>query len=96
MMRSYFPGGSILNGSVAFLPDLSPAEGTALSLDNGAPVAATSVERADLKRGETLSLLCDEWVRSLPKRTGADGQVDGQIPVKSQRPKKPGEPAEKQ
>ncbi len=91
MMRSYFPGGTVLNDRVAYLPGLVAEDGAAVSLDDATPVVPTQVDRADMKRGAALSALAEQWVDSLPERTGADGTVEGYIPVSALRPpdKKP-------
>ena len=89
MMRSHFPGGTVLNDRVAYLPGLVAEEGAALSLDDGTTVAPTAVERADMKRGAALSALSEQWAESLPDRTGADGAVEGFIPSSALQPQKP-------
>jgi len=89
MMRSYFPGGTVLNDRVAYLPGLSVEDGAAVSLEDGTPVAPTAAERSDMKRGAALSVLSEQWVVSLPDRTGADGSVQGVIPASVPRPSGP-------
>jgi hypothetical protein len=81
MMRSYFPGGTVINDRVAYLPGLSAEDGAAMSIDDGTSVAPTAAERTDMKRGVGLTALCETWVDSLPERNDADGTVEGYIPV---------------
>lgn len=87
IMRSYYPGGSFLNGRVAYMPGLQEVDGAALGLMDGTPVAPTGQEHLDMERATQLTQLSDEWLRSLPKRADALSTDQAFIPVPDQRPK---------
>jgi lipoteichoic acid synthase len=70
-MRSYVPAGTLANDRVVFVPGLTAAEGRAFRLDDGVPTSVTATELADQQRARELSVLSDEWARSLPKRPDA-------------------------
>jgi lipoteichoic acid synthase len=74
--RAFLPGGSFINNSVVFEPQLSFDDGHAFSITDGSPVTPTQQERADFKRAAELSTLSDEWLNSLPRRPDAKAKQD--------------------
>jgi lipoteichoic acid synthase len=72
-MRSYVPAGTLANDRVVFVPGLTASEGRAFLLDDGAPASVTATELADQRRARELSVLSDDWARSLPRRPDAAG-----------------------
>jgi lipoteichoic acid synthase len=75
-MRSYVPAGTLANDRVVFVPGLTASEGRAFRLDDGAPTSVTATEFADQQRARELSVLSDEWARSLPRRPDAAATMD--------------------
>jgi lipoteichoic acid synthase len=73
-MRSYVPAGTLANDRVVFVPGLTASEGRAFRLDDGAPASVTATELADQQRARELSVLSDDWARSLPRRPDAAGK----------------------
>jgi phosphoglycerol transferase MdoB-like AlkP superfamily enzyme len=78
--RGHFPAGSFLNDRVAFMPELSFDDGTALRLADGGEVKTTAKEKSDFERALVLSRLSDEWIRSLPVRPDAGDVRDAVLP----------------
>ena len=74
--RALLPGGSFINDSVVFEPQLSFDDGHAFSIADGLQVTPSEVERADFKRAAELSALSDEWLKSLPLRPDAKAKQD--------------------
>lgn len=79
--RAYFPAGSFINAGAVFMPKLSFADGRALDVITGAPRVAGRKERDDFNRAEELSVISDEWIRSLPKRDNVGDIGDAVIPT---------------
>lgn len=78
--RGHFPAGSLINDRVAFMPELTFEDGTALRLADGGKVTPSATEKADFERALELSRLSEQWVRSLPIRPDAGDIKDAVIP----------------
>jgi lipoteichoic acid synthase len=78
--RSYLNGGSFINDRVLFAPGLSFDDGRAMSLPNGQAVAPTERDRADYAAARELGALSEAWLKSRPKRPGANGSQGAIIP----------------
>jgi phosphoglycerol transferase MdoB-like AlkP superfamily enzyme len=78
--RSYLPGGSFVNDRVLFMPGLGFDDGRALGVASAKEVAPTERDRADYAAVRQLGILSEAWVKSRPKRSGANGSKGAIIP----------------
>jgi lipoteichoic acid synthase len=78
--RAYLSSGSFVNDRVLFMPSLSFDDGKAISVVTAEKVAPDERDRADYAAVKELNVLSEAWVKSRPKRSGANGTQDAILP----------------
>jgi phosphoglycerol transferase MdoB-like AlkP superfamily enzyme len=78
--RTYLSAGSFVNDRVLFMPGLSFDDGKAISVLTAEEVEPDERDRADYAAVRELNVLSEAWVKSRPKRSGANGAEDAILP----------------
>lgn len=78
--RTYLPAGSFVNDRVLFMPGLSFDDGKAISVLTAQEVEPDERDRSDYAAVRELSVLSEAWVKSRPKRSGANGTEGAILP----------------